>query len=70
MRFEAPGAMGKLLGLDKIPEVRTLRKKLALLYANHESVAEWAKQLSKDWFESRPDLAGILYVDGHVSTYT
>jgi hypothetical protein len=31
LRYVAPGEWGKLLGLDRIPEVRTLRAKLALL---------------------------------------
>src|SRR4030095_14103857 len=28
LRYQAPGEWGKLLGLDRIPEVRTLRGKL------------------------------------------
>jgi hypothetical protein len=31
LRYCAPGEWGKLLGLDRIPEVRTVRQKLALL---------------------------------------
>ena len=31
LRYQAPGEWGKLLGLDRIPEVRTLRAKLELL---------------------------------------
>ena len=31
MRYFAPGEWGKLLGLDRIPEVRTLRQKLGIL---------------------------------------
>ena len=69
LRFESPGEMGKLLGLDRIPEVKTLRNKLSLMCADAEAVAEWTRQLSRDWFNARPDLAGILYVDGHVSVY-
>lgn len=69
LRFESPGEMGKLLGLDRIPEVRTLRKKLTLLCIEPEKIVEWSRRLCKDWFEFRPDLAGILYIDGHVSAY-
>src|SRR5664279_577300 len=28
LRYEAPGEWGKLLGLDRVPEVRTLREKI------------------------------------------
>jgi hypothetical protein len=31
LRYHAPGEWGKLLGLDRVPEVRTLRQKLQLL---------------------------------------
>ena len=31
LRYEPPGEWGKLLGLDRIPEVRTLREKIELL---------------------------------------
>ena len=31
LRYEAPGEWGNLLGLDRVPEVRCLRSKLALL---------------------------------------
>lgn len=31
LRYVAPGEWGNLLGLDRIPEVRTLRSKLAIL---------------------------------------
>lgn len=69
LRFESPGEMGKLLGLDRVPEVKTLRNKLSLMCSDAEAVAGWTRQLSRDWFNARPDLAGILYVDGHVSVY-
>ena len=31
LRYQAPGEWGKLLGLDRIPEVKTLRAKVAIL---------------------------------------
>ena len=31
LRYSAPGEWGKLLGLDRVPEVRTLRAKIQLL---------------------------------------
>ena len=33
LRYVAPGEWGKLIGLDRIPEVRTLRQKIAELCA-------------------------------------
>ena len=68
LRYCAPGEWGKVLGLDRIPEVRTLREKLALL-GQEEKVAAWAGQLSRQWMGEDPESAGTLYVDGHVRVY-
>jgi len=68
LRYCAPGEWGKVLGLDRVPEVRTLREKLELL-GQEENVAAWAGQLSRRWMEEDPESAGTLYVDGHVRVY-
>ena len=68
LRYCAPGEWGKVLGLDRVPEVRTLREKLRRL-SREESVAEWAAVLSRDWMAEDPESAGTLYVDGHVRVY-
>jgi Transposase protein len=68
LRYCAPGEWGKVLGLDRIPEVRTLREKLQLL-GQEKKVAAWAAQLSQRWMAEDPQSAGTLYVDGHVRPY-
>jgi transposase len=68
LQYEPPGELGKLLGLDRIPEVRCLRKKLTDL-GRGDAVGKWAGLLSRDWMEAAPELAGTLYVDGHVRLY-
>jgi len=68
LRHVAPGEWGKLLGLDRIPEVRTLRQKLGLL-AQSGQVEAWSKALSVEWMKEHEELAGVLYVDGHVRVY-
>jgi transposase len=68
LQYETPGELGKLMGLDRIPEVRCLRKKMLQL-SQDESAQIWAGILSKDWMEQSPELAGTLYVDGHVRIY-
>ena len=69
LRREAPGELGKLLGLDRIPEVRCLREKLSLMSGDHEAVEKWADDLCRQWMEAEPEMAGTLYVDGHVRVY-
>jgi transposase len=68
LQYEPPGELGKLLGLDRVPEVRCLRHKLAAL-SIADGPKKWAGLLSRDWLEAAPELAGALYVDGHVRLY-
>ena len=68
LQYHPPGELGKLLGLDRVPEVRCLRHKLTALSAG-DAPQSWAALLSRDWLEAAPDLAGALYVDGHVRLY-
>ena len=68
LQYEPPGELGKLLGLDRVPEVRCLRQKMAELGGDH-AAEKWAGLLSRDWMEASPELAGTLYVDGHVRLY-
>ena len=69
LRYEMPGEWGKLLGLDRIPEVRTLRSKLGILCEKPESIAAWGNQLSGEWMEMDPAAAGTLLIDGHTRVY-
>jgi len=69
LRYEPPGEWGRLLGLDRIPEVRTLRDKLSLVCAQGAPVRAWSSTLAREWMESQPQSVGTLYVDGHVRVY-
>jgi len=68
IRNQPCGEWGRILGLDRIPEVKTLRAKLAAM-VTLDGMAAWARSLSKLWMEADPSMAGILYVDGHVRAY-
>jgi len=68
LRHLPPGELGKAVGLDRVPEVRTLREKIAAL-AEQGTSQEWMKELSRTWMEADPQEAGYLYVDGHVRVY-
>lgn len=69
LRYEAPGEWGRLLGLDRVPEVRTLREKIGLLCEDEAKVREWSSGLAREWMELEGDGAGTLYIDGHVRVY-
>ncbi len=64
----APGEFGKLLGLDRIPEVRCLRRKLDDLSVG-DTAEQWASHLSRHWMDMDTNSAGALYIDGHVRVY-
>jgi hypothetical protein len=64
-----PGDLGRVLGLDRAPEVKTLRRKLAELAAHGQGQALQAA-LGAHHARTRPDAVGFLYLDGHVRVYT
>jgi hypothetical protein len=68
LRHVPPGEFGKVIGLDRVPEVRTLREKISKM-ASTGNPEGWMKALSKSWMQADPDEAGYLYVDGHVRVY-
>ncbi len=59
-----PGALGRALGLDRAPEVKTIRRKLAELAAAGKA-ADLVMALARLHAAARPDALGFLYVDGH-----
>lgn len=68
LRYEAPGEWGNLLGLDRVPEVRTLRAKIQLL-AREDAPQQWSAALCEHWMAAAPEYSGVLYIDGHVRVY-
>jgi hypothetical protein len=69
LRHVPPGELGKVIGLDRVPEVRTLRAKITEM-ANTGNPEGWMKELARTWMGNDPDEAGYLYVDGHIRVYT
>ena len=69
LRYQQPGEWGALLGLDRCPCARTLRRRTRQLAAA-EGLADWIGQLSQAWCADDPDAVATLYVDGHVQVYS
>jgi len=69
LRYQAPGEWGKLLGLDRIPEVRTLRAKLKLLCQDLGQAMRWNAELAKEWIARQEASELYFYCDGHVRVY-
>ncbi len=64
-----PADLGRLLGLDRAPEVKTLRRKLSEL-AGHGLGAQLQAALGTHHASTRPEAVGFLYLDGHVRVYS
>jgi len=63
-----PAAFGRLLGLDRAPEVKTLRRRLTRLAARH-CAEQLGAELARLRVDQRGHLMGFLYIDGHVRAY-
>lgn len=64
----APGEFGLVLGLDRAPEMKTVRRKLCEL-ASRGQALEFSRAFASRWTEQAPDALGYLYIDGHVRPY-
>ena len=69
LRYQAPGEWGKLLGLDRVPDVRTLRAKLKFLCKDLGKAIRWNAELAKEWVARQNATDLYFYCDGHVRVY-
>ena len=63
-----PVALGRVLGLDRAPEVKTIRRKIGLL-AKAGKASDWISAMARRHVAARPEQAAVCYVDGHVRAY-
>ena len=64
-----PGELGRIIGLDRVPEVKCLRRKIDLL-TRQQQATHLSTILVDSWYsgDSSQD-AEFLYIDGHVRIY-
>ena len=68
LKEHAPPDMGRVLGLDRAPEVKTLRRKLSQMAQLGKS-EHFGRKLAQRGVAKRGAMMGFLYVDGHVRVY-
>lgn len=68
LKEHPPDDLGRLLGLDRAPEVKTLRRKLRRLAAFGRAT-DFGRALAQMRVAARGTALGFLYVDGHVRVY-
>jgi hypothetical protein len=61
-------AAGRVLGLDRAPEVKTIRRKLGEL-AGRGRAGELQMAIARHHAAARPDELGFCYIDGHTRAY-
>ena len=61
--------MGQAVGLDRIPEVRTLRRKLEILCRQTGLAMRWNTELAREWIAGLRESEMPFFVDGHVRVY-
>lgn len=67
LKHHSPGEFGKIMGLDRVPEAKCLRSKLAQLCAQHRS-EQWNRGLARQWATGEDN--EFYYIDGHVQVYS
>jgi transposase len=65
----APRSLGRVLGLDRAPEMKTLRRKIKALAEQQASLTFARAQMKRHLSRLSGDLLWV-YVDGHVSVYS
>jgi transposase len=63
-----PGELGRIVGLDRMPEMKTLRGKLARLASLKRSY-RLGREIARQRIAERGKVLGFLYIDGHVRAY-
>ncbi|MFO8054183.1 MAG: hypothetical protein R6U19_03355 [Bacteroidales bacterium] len=66
LKHYSPGEMGKLVGLDRVPEARCLRNVIKELSVQQKA-NEWNAYLSENWINQEE--TNVYYIDGHVQVY-
>ncbi len=66
----SPPELGRTLGLDRAPEVKTIRRKLRRMAQSEQALAQFADGLVRRRVEQASAALGYLYVDGHVRVYS
>jgi hypothetical protein len=63
-----PADLGRILGLDRAPEVSTIRRRLGEL-ADRGQAGDLMAGLARHHVDAHRDAVGFVYIDGHVRAY-
>lgn len=60
------GELGRIIGLDRVPEAKCLRGKIGQI-VNQEKAEELSRALLHEWMSKKDDV--FFFIDGHVRVY-
>lgn len=69
LKEHSPWALGAVMGLDRFPEMKTLRRKIRALAQKNRSL-QFMKSLCERHLARLQPMHLWLYIDGHVSVYS
>ena len=69
VKEHSPCDLGRIVGLDRTPEVKTIRRKLARLTEDPEQSERFIVALMRRRAARASEALGYLYVDGHLRVY-
>jgi hypothetical protein len=64
-----PGELGRIIGLDRVPEVKCLREKIQFLTAQEQATRLNNLLVDQWYYEPENQDAEFLYIDGHLRIY-
>jgi len=67
LKHYSPGELGKLLGLDRVPEAKSFREKISAI-ALQKQAGQWNRELATKWVAQEANI--FFYIDGHVQVYS
>jgi hypothetical protein len=63
-----PGELGKWIGLDRVPEMKCLREKIAS-FSSQSKTTELNDSLISHWYNDKEHKEDFYYIDGHQRIY-
>lgn len=68
LKGKDPKELGRVLGQERIFEVKTLRRKLAEV-GEMGKATQWHREIARRWVQDDEESVATLYVDGHTRAY-
>lgn len=69
LKNHKPGELGKLMGLDRVPEARCMRLNVKAV-SDQGKAHSWNEELTRKWLGNQEEEETIFYIDGHVYVYS